>query len=66
MKACDQCAHYRDQINRNICFRPMDDMNPVTAKPYALGEPCYRERSTSWRPWVDRCGPDARYWEPSQ
>lgn len=68
MKACNQCEHYVQGFGRfrNGCYRPTDEPNPVTARPYALGERCWRERSKPFWWWQDRCGPDAKYFEPKQ
>lgn len=68
MKACNQCEHYSQGFGafRNGCFRPTSEINPVTARPYALGEKCWRERSNPFWWWQDRCGPDAKYFEAKE
>lgn len=65
MKACNQCVNYARGVGvfGNNCYRPTDEINPVTARPYGLGQKCYRERSKPFWPWSDRCGPDAQYFE---
>ena len=68
MKACNQCEHYWAGFSsyRNRCSRPTDEISLITGEPIGIAESCYRERSKPFWWWQDRCGPDARYFEPKQ
>lgn len=61
---CEGCAYHRETWREDRCMRPREKINRVTGRPYALGAPCWDERSAAWWPFSKRCGPEGRYWTP--
>lgn len=60
MKLCKNCNNFRYS---NRCFRPKGGISLVDGSPPKHYNYADVERTKSWFGF-DRCGPEAKYWEP--
>lgn len=65
MKLCVDCRHHQENFaDLHVCDRPVID--PVTGKARPRGVKAEFERDICYRTFADRCGPDARLFEPKE